>query len=253
MAFCRYCGRKLAEGETCSCRSQASAAASIPFTQRKVSALSLWKEYLSLLKAPASQSVSYVRSGNIVSSLLFFLMHAICSGLFAVLCIGKINSLINLGGSLTESLVLSKASAFFLTLVYSLLLSGILTLLTLAGGKLLRGDLRPQQALCLTSLRSVISIPIALLSCLFFFLNIPAGIILFFFAGLLGGIGFLTIGNDSIAGISRNRKVYLSIIIPILFVLIFLLFSTKALPTYLPSSIRDLFSMQNIIKYISAM
>ena len=172
MAFCRYCGRELQEGEVCSCRDQGETpkteVADAVSIQGKQIAGEAWKDFIRLLKSPASYAGSYVKSGNMVTAILFLVLQAICSSIFAVLCIGKINGLIGLGGSMTESLKFSSVGAFFLTLLYSILLSVALTALYLGGSKLLRGELSIRQALSAVSVRSVILVPVKLAGCLLF-------------------------------------------------------------------------------------
>ncbi len=117
MAFCRYCGRELQEGEVCSCRDQGETpkteVADAVSIQGKQIAGEAWKDFIRLLKSPASYAGSYVKSGNMVTAILFLVLQAICSSIFAVLCIGKINGLIGLGGSMTESLKFSSVGGFF--------------------------------------------------------------------------------------------------------------------------------------------
>mgnify|MGYP001024681536 CR=1 FL=1 len=256
MAFCRYCGRELQEGEVCSCRDQGETpkteVADAVSIQGKQIAGEAWKDFIRLLKSPASYAGSYVKSGNMVTAILFLVLQAICSSIFAVLCIGKINGLIGLGGSMTESLKFSSVGAFFLTLLYSILLSVALTALYLGGSKLLRGELSIQQALSAVSVRSVILVPVKLVGCLLFMLNIPAGIILFYCAGALAGMGFLGAGSEGVDGLSVDRRTYLTIAIAIAFALVFVLFAFWVFPTYIPSTIREFFSWENIIDTLTS-
>lgn len=265
MAFCRYCGRKLEEGELCNCKNQnenqeiqvsqdTSFQESQPIVtsadvsvQGKQIAGETWKEYVHILKAPISYGALYVQNANIITSLIFLLLHGICSGIFAVLCIGKINGLIGLGGSMTEGLKFSSLGSFFLTVVYSLILAVVLAGLYFVGAKLMKGQLSLQESLCVVSMRSVISVPVTLIGCLIFMLNIPAGIALYYSAGMLAGAIFLMAGSDGIIGVSCDRKAYLNIGIIIIFLVIFVVFASKALPSYIPSSIRETFSWENII------
>lgn len=254
MAFCRYCGRELKEGETCSCRGQNEAPKTSVGTLMGSSgtqvAGAVWQTFLLLLKHPMSRSRSYILSGNSVSALIFFVLQGICSGLFAILCVSKINSLIGLGGSLTENLQFSGVSAFFLTLVYSILLSVILSALCFAGSKLFRGEIGFQNALCAASMRSVISVPVSLLGCLFLLLNVPAGFLIFYGIGLLAGVSFLTAGIYGVSNINPDRKIYFLLLVIVIFLLLFLLFASKALFTYIPSSIRNLFSWETLVGYL---
>ena len=85
MAFCRYCGRELQEGEVCSCRDQGETpkteVADAVSIQGKQIAGEAWKDFIRLLKSPASYAGSYVKSGNMVTAILFLVLQAICSGI----------------------------------------------------------------------------------------------------------------------------------------------------------------------------
>lgn len=255
MAFCRFCGRELADGEECPCQTQSSS--SIPTTPSSIQPQQIisltWSDFLQLLKHPSSSGRAYIYSGNIISPVIFLLLQGICSGIFSILCIGKINGLVALGGSFTENLKFSAPGAFFLTLFYSLLLSAVLLGLFLGLSKLFRFQLTVPQALCIISMRSVILIPITLFNCLVFLLNIPAGIVCFYFIGALSGVDFLYAGAETALDSNPNRKVYLMLVVTVLFTLIFLIFGSWALPSYVPSSIRDLFSWEGILNQLSSM
>lgn len=255
MPFCRYCGRKLEEGEHCTCHEQAGKVSADLLNKTDMQGKQLigaaWKDFTCLLKMPTTYGALYIQRENYIAALIFLVLHGICSGIFATLCIGKINGLISLGGSLTEKLKFSSVGAFFLTLLYSVILASILACLFLGIGKVMKGQITFQKALCIASLRSVISVPVILVSCLIFLLNIPAGIVVYYCAGTLLGASFLEAGAEGILGISKDRKFYLAILVIVLFVFLFLLFASMVWPNYIPASIRDAFSFDNIVNALS--
>lgn len=259
MAFCKYCGRKLEDGEVCHCKDEvntsaeaaapsveatatttetAAAAAtstfeskfealkSAPATQQaKEFGTAAWKQYLLLLKAPATNAASYIRSANIANAIAFMVMHALCSSIFALICVSKINSFIGIGGSYTAALKLSGAGAFFQTLLYSLILAVALAGLFLGAAKLMHTEMRFQEALCIASMRSVISIPVVLVSCILMFINIPIGTVCFYLLGTLAGVVFLMAATNTINGLSADRKVYFNLAVILIFVVVSLVFA----------------------------
>ena len=280
MAFCRYCGRKLEDGEICTCQqaqqNQAQAqqqaapqqnvqyqapqqAAAQPGGAPAVSVQgkqvldALLKDLIDLVKAPGTSAQGYVRRGDVTVSVIFLLLQGICSAIFALFCIGKINSLIALGGSMTQNIKFSGVGAFFLTLLYTVIFEAVLAGLYFGVGKLLGGQLRFQEALSIVSMRSVILVPVILVSCLVFLLNISAGIVFYYFAGALAGVIFLVAGSSGIANLTPDRKVYLNLIVTVVFTLIFLFLGTKLLPSYVPSSLREFFSTDNLMNMLSNM
>lgn len=280
MAFCRYCGRKLEDGEVCTCQqaqqNQAQAqqqaapqqnvqyqapqqaapqpgAAPAVSVQGKQVLDALLKDLIDLVKAPGTSAQGYVRRGDVTVSVIFLLLQGICSAIFALFCIGKINSLIALGGSMTQNIKFSGVGAFFLTLLYTVIFEAVLAGLYFGVGKLLGGQLRFQEALSIVSMRSVILVPVILVSCLVFLLNISAGIVFYYFAGALAGVIFLVAGSNGIANLTPDRKVYLNLIVTVVFTLIFLFLGTKLLPSYVPSSLREFFSTDNLMNMLSNM
>lgn len=280
MAFCRYCGRKLEDGEVCTCQqaqqNQAQAqqqaapqqnvqqaapqqaapqpgAAPAVSVQGKQVLDALLKDLVGLVKAPATTASGYVRRGDVTVSVIFLLLQGICSAIFALFCIGKINGLIALGGNMTQNIKFSGVGAFFLTLLYTVLFEAVLAGLYFGVGKLLGGQLRFQEALSIVSMRSVILVPVILVSCLVFLLNIAAGIVFYYCAGALAGVVFLMAGSNGIANLTPDRKVYLNLIAIVIFTLIFLFLGTKLLPSYVPSSLREFFSTDNLMNMLSNM
>ena len=256
MAFCRYCGRKLEDGEVCTCQqaqqNQAQApqqaapqpgAAPVVSAQGKQVMDALLKDLVGLVKAPATTAPGYVRRGDVTVSVIFLLLQGICSAIFALFCIGKINSLIALGGSMTQNIKFSGVGAFFLTLLYTVIFEAVLVGLYFGVGKLLGGQLRFQEALSIVSMRSVILVPVILISCLVFY----------YFAGALAGVIFLVAGSNGIVNLTPDRKVYLNLIVTVVFTLIFLFLGTKLLPSYVPSSLREFFSTDNLMNILSNM
>ena len=73
-----------------------------------------------------------------------------------------------------------------------------------------------------------------LVSCLVFLLNISAGIVFYFCAGALAGVTFLVAGSSGIANLSPNRKVYLNLIVTVVFTLIFLFREQSCCPAMCP-------------------
>ena len=261
MAFCKYCGKKLEEGEVCNCRQAgafsgsetagndqqaASQHAQIPpiqtdkiIAQSKNIAKQVIDQFLAVFRAPATAGAACVQQGNLAVSCIFLALQAICSGLFAVLCIGKINKLISFGGLLQHDFLFSSLGAFFLTFLYSALLSVLLALLFFGGAKLLKGEISFQKALAFASARSIVSAPVILLGCLIFMASTSFGLL--FYAALcpLTAVLFLVPACDGIGGLNRNRKIYLLVGVLAVFTILFMLFASNLWSTYIPAEIKQ--------------
>lgn len=282
MAFCKYCGRQLAEGEVCTCQSaqaestpiqetqptqQAAApiqgtqptqqAGSIQYSeqlqnitgQTKEMAGSLWKIFVDIIKNPSDAGTNYVRIGNLTNAVAFLIIQAIASGLFAICCVSKINGLIGLGGSYTAALKFSGAQAFFLTILYSVILSVINAGLLLAAVKIAKGTINFQTALSATSIRSIILVPIVLVSCILFFINPATGIGVFVISFIICNM-FMMLPMRGIGGLNDSKIIYTAIAVMIASLIIFVIFASKAATTYVPSSIKNMLSGDSILELI---
>ncbi len=261
MAFCRYCGRELEDGEVCSCRQETTTSTEAPSEspvngskaapsaeQVKSIALNVWSKFVALLKAPATGSAAYVHEGDLTASISFIVVHALCSAIFAALWIGKLNGIVAMGGSFTSSLKFSGVGAFFQTIAYSLILAVILAGLFMGGAKLLHVQLRFQEALAIASMRSVISIPVVLVSCILMLFSAPVGVVCFYGIGALAAACFLMLAGESIGNLSRDRKAYLVTAVIVVFVVVFALLAKLVLKNYIPSNIGNLFSFGSMFR-----
>lgn len=265
MPYCKFCGKKLEDGEICTCIDTASAhekifsdvasnesgsnkekAAQVA-AQSKAIASNVWKEWLELLKAPTQQGPSFVQNGNPVTAVLFIVLQAIFAGLFAVIFVRKINGLIGIGGMFTQSLLFSGGKAFFLTLLYSIILSALLTVLYFLSCKVVRKPASLPSILRLTSMRSVISIPVTMISILLSLLNVPVGLIVFYFVGMLASAFFLHTGFSGLTDLKPDRSLYLTLIVLVLFILLFFLFASMVAKSYVPAAMKGMGSLNNLL------
>ncbi len=280
MAFCKYCGKELEDGEVCNCRqnaqtppeggadapetaSTASAGASsvsgtvaafaeaakqsAAVEQGKKAAMNIFSQAMPLLKAPATNAASFIGKEDVFSSGILMALHGLCSSIFAAIFIGKINSLIGIGGSFMESLKLSGVGGFFQTWAYSLILAVAFAGICLGLTKLMKGQLNFKQALGVAAMRSVISIPVVLVSCLLLLINMTAGIVCFYIIGTLAGICFFATAIHETSSLSSDKKVYLVLAVTVVFILVSLVFAKLVCQNYLPAALKGSFSLDDIM------
>ncbi len=202
----------------------------------------VFDELFRLWKAPAMESPLYIQSGNWVVALGFILLQGICAGVFAAFCVREINGVIAIGGSFTESVMFSGVKAFFLALLYSVVLSVVFAGLLLVAGKIVKSTLTPQEAACMASLRAIVLAPLSLFSCVVFLFSIPAGLIVFYLVGTVAGVCSMAVALESRTLGNRNQKVYLLIAVAVIFLIVYLLFAGLALPSFYPPRLRILFA-----------
>lgn len=278
MAFCTQCGRELKEGEICECQkmratnvaaanavaanaaaANAAGTADSGTDQAKTTDFSktasqvLNSEYankvkseakgaganlLGILKAPVTNGIAFVKETDFKQAIYFIVCQAVLSCVFALELIGKINKLIGIGGSYLDSYKFSYIVGFFLTLLFSLIFSALYAALLLAGAKIVKCELNWMEALKIAGIRSVITSAMIILAIIFSLINVGFGIAIYYLA-ILPAVCFTVPVLLGCAEEKRDRMVYISLIVFLIFIAITVFIMSKAAVLYLPSSIRN--------------
>ena len=284
MAFCKFCGKQLAEGEICSCP-QAQAAAGITQTPvqnevpveapapeapvqtapqvqplagdaanqaqggitiqvpniSKDDVKGAWKGVLGIFKAPYTGAAEFVAGDNKMVSVVFILIQAILSSVFACICIGKINDLIGMGGKWLEDYKFSGVKAFFFTLLMSVVFSALYIGIAFCVAKIFRIGANIFNAIQMAAVRSVALTPVIILSWIIMALNAEYGIIVFAFGALFSV--FITFNYMAkLSGFAGDKNVYVMLVLNVLFGIIVAFLMAKTCVVYLPSELKELSS-----------
>ncbi len=267
MAFCRYCGKKLEDGEVCTCQQSAEAAGnpaaetaaagtatfaqtikqSEAVEQGKKVAMNVFSQFVSLLKAPASNAAAFIRKADVVASVILLALQGLFSAIFAAILVGNVNDLIGIAGRYAKELKISGVGVFFQVWIYSILLSVVFAGLYLGATKLLKGQLNFKEALSVVAMRSVIVIPVTLVACLLGLMNVTLGMVFFYIVGTLVGMSFFTIAHNSISDLTPDKKAYAALAVFVVFVLVSLLFAKVVSAGFMPSVLKGGFSMGGVM------
>lgn len=296
MAFCKFCGKQLQEGEVCSCQVNAqqptgtvNTAApvqpaapaqpnpaqptdstpvqpnpaqptgntpvqpSVTITLPNKDAVSnVAKKVVStitnVLKHPSTEGKAFVASGDKNTAIGIIVIQAIISSIFSMIVIGKINSLLGFAGSYMSEYKFSGVKAFFVTLLFSLIFSVIMAALLYVVAIILKLATNLNQILATVAVRSIALLPVIVLACIFFFINVGVGFALFYGSILLAMI-FLLEAVKGIPNMQDNKASYAVFGVIVVFIILFMLIGTKvALNMYLPKSVRDMMSGGSIIE-----
>lgn len=265
MAFCKYCGKELKEGEICGCQissatktvesSQIEAASETAEAPQKskgtvnlsvpdkemVTATSkkVLNRFIGIIKKPATEGTAFVAKGDSIVSLCLIVLQACFSAIFSMFVIAKINGLINLGGNFLRNYKFSLAKAFFITLLFSILFSVLLILLFRIAALIMKAKTSWCQLMSLVAVRSIALLPLILVGCVFFLINPVVGIVVFYCSGLLG-LCFMLSAIRGIERMDNDRAVYIVFVVTIVFMLISSCIASKAAILYLPDALRDL-------------
>ena len=297
MAFCKYCGKELQDGEVCTCQESVAAAqaasaaeaAPVPEAAPAPQAASATeaapapetasapqaapaggtsgagaqvpsidtekllgsvkeaaKGFLNIFARPATAGREFVANTNLTASLFIIIVQVLLSSFFALILAARINSMVRktLGlaasflGMGTKVTVISGAKAFFLTLLFSILASGLLLLLFLLASLILKAQASWKQLVALVAVRSVAIAPFILLSWFLALINPIVGTCLFFGSFLLA-MTFLQESVKGIEGFKDNKALYAVFIVMIIFILVCYFVLSKTAGWFLSSSITD--------------
>lgn len=276
MAFCKYCGKELKEGERCDCQvsstpktvegSQTEAAAEAAEAPQTASAEAaetpqrsrvtvnlsvpdkeivaaasrkVLNRFAGIIKKPATEGTAFVAKGDRTVSLCLIVLQACLSAIFSMFVIAKINGLINLGGSYLRNYRFSQAKAFFITMLFSILFSILLILLFRVAALIMKAKTSWCQLMALAAVRSIALLPLILVGCVFFLMNPVVGIVIFYCSGLLG-LCFMLSAIRGIEGMDNDKAVYIVFVVTIVFMLISSFIASKAAILYLPDALRNL-------------
>lgn len=263
MAFCKYCGRQLSDGEVCNCpdslaqgiqpdvESPAPAQNPTPTSGPSINISLPDKEtvlgvvnntlasFLNVLKDPAGGGRTFVQTAKLPVSLALVGVQAILSAIFSLLVVGQINNLIGLGGAFLAQYKFSGLAAFFLTLIFSVILSAVLALLYKGVTLIFKLKTSWEQVAAMAAIRSIAVIPCIVLACVLFLINLGLGVAVFYGSTLLA-LCFLLEATKGISGIPEKNVLYTVFGVMVVFLMIGAIIAANAYPLYVPSSIKGI-------------
>lgn len=102
-----------------------------------------WKNLLGIFKSPAQEGRAYVAESDMTVSLILIVLQAVIAGLFGLICTTRINAAFSGITSYFSSnkYQVSNAKGFFVTLIFSVVLSAVFALIFFAAGKIVKADI----------------------------------------------------------------------------------------------------------------
>lgn len=174
MAFCKYCGTQLEEGQSCTCaQSQEPQQATInqqttnnpqiniQIDKEKITNISqsFIATVINVFKSPVTGARGFVRSGNLAVSLVIIAIQAILTSLIFTVMAGKINDLIPM------ITLLPVEKVFFSSLAISLLSSlGFAGLMFVVDSLIFKGTSSFKSMCGVSATNSLISAPFVILA-----------------------------------------------------------------------------------------
>lgn len=251
MAFCKFCGKALQEGEVCNCQASqaantgAPAPAPVPAPAQpaaptpapgtttvtvtlpskdavSAAAKNIFSTILNVLTHPASGGRTFVQNANKLVAIGIMGVHAIISSIFSIIVIARVNSALDLSGDYK----LSGIKAFFVTLLFSIIFSVLITVLVLAATKIIKVSASLDQVMSIASVRSIICIPLTIISCVLILINTGWGLGLYYGSILLVAI-FLLEAIRGLGDVPEDKVVYAVSGVIVVFGILFVLIGSK--------------------------
>ncbi|MCR2048423.1 hypothetical protein NSB25_14100 [Acetatifactor muris] len=194
---------------------------------------------LAVLKQPATEGRKFVEKGDKIAAIGIIAVQTLFSCLFSIIMVSRVNLALDLG----KDYKFSGLKAFFLTLLFSLIFSGIMLLLLWGAAIIMKASTNLEQILSLTAVRSIGLLPMIILGNVFMIINTPTtislGLVLYYGSFFLATV-FLLGAVKGLTGVKDDLASYVVFGVMVVFILLFWLIGTKmALSLYIPGSIRD--------------
>ena len=165
-----------------------------PKPKSKFDIQAMAKNYLQILLKPKSVGRAFVKEANIITAFIFIALQAICSGLFAVIFFGKINSLAKTQMLTWDSDYLSMFDLykfplfkdFFITVIASVVLTCIVAIVVWGMTSAFKGKTTFIEAISAVAVRCVAKTPVILVALLLGLINIGLGMLFFMLSAIAG-------------------------------------------------------------------
>lgn len=256
MAFCKYCGKKLEEGEVCNCeRAEAAreayrASVKIPVMQKNEESNSntgksvgsntvnsLVEQFTKIWREPADEGRLFVKTQKSKYALYFIIIQALLAG---VLTIVQIQALTE--APLIFEFVATYAILFLVFFIGTVLVSAIFTIVIFGGLRVVKATESIKTVICLIAMRSIAAIPFNLVAIIVTLINQPLGLLINLIPCIVSLI-FMVQGFNGIESISENKRVHFIWIIILITILTMILLPCLILRISISTALSEILRM----------
>lgn len=255
--YCSKCGRVLKKGEVCDC--SADEVQYIKPNQEKKEKndrfIGIWESFFNILVCPIEAGRKFVLKTDMLANVLFMLLQAIISGVFAVLISSKKNEKLaqkyksdmfdnfdfDIGGyssKLKSTGKLQLDKNFFMTVGFSLLITFALAFILYIVLKIVKLNLKFENILSIIVIKTV---PISVLdcvACVTLTFSSAVGWVLFLLSGIIGIIYVVSVYN-SVVAIADNKKMLIFVVTFSIFFILLWIFVRNVALYYVPVSLQE--------------
>lgn len=206
-----------------------------------VGALSqIWVKFLMICKKPVTAGREFIKTATMMEIMIFILIQGICSGLFAAVEINRINYFMKSKMGEYEDLItkylFSGIKGFFVTLMFSVLISVIFAAVIFCVLKIKKESVDFREVLGIVSVRSAVEAPVIFVAAILLFVYIPVAGMLFYISSLIG-IFIVAFLLSQYEKVGEDYTVYIMIAVVIVMLFVYYIVTVKGIRLYLPSAI----------------
>ncbi|MCR4802251.1 MAG: DUF4175 domain-containing protein [Lachnospiraceae bacterium] len=200
------------------------------------------KTFLDILKAPFTAGTTFINESNHVTSIGFVVLQAILVAIYACILCSSANKLLSISSFLySADTSINYVSAFTLTLLGSLIMTAARTGALTIGTSILKGNADWKKCLCICGVRATCVSVLLAVSIIVTLMNSSYGSIVFIFSSIAGMAFSLPHVIESL-GLSKDKAIYLSIVVAFVLLIVMYIVFKIGLPLYLPKDLREGFN-----------
>ncbi len=263
MAFCKYCGSELQDGQLCGCdkavasrevkeapaqektaEAVAATTAAAPVAANaqgaavvqevKNVALKTVGNIVNLIKAPVTAGAEFIKKADAKEAVTLVVLQAICAAIFACVLVGLYNK--GLGDyEYVLDMKFSGVKIFVFTVLFSLITSLVLAACNFVFFKLCKVAADWMMAVKVLAVRAAVLAPALLVAVVLFAMNEGMGIVFYMATVLLTAVLLYT-GLSAVEGVGKNKAVYAAFIITIISVVVIWILANKGFGLYAPEA-----------------
>lgn len=186
--------------------------------------------FINIVKNPIQTGKNMIAFADMQVIVSLIILQAVFSGFFSIAVMAKISG-ISMG-----YIKMPIARGFFVTVIFSSLLSFVLAALLLGGNLIIKNAVTYKQMLACVAVKSVLLVLTSLVSIIVFLL-IPSAGFFFFYTGSLWGMIAIALVMPKYVDGKEDKLVLIQFLSAILFLICFIIFAQMCWKAYIPDSV----------------
>jgi len=248
--YCPKCGKALKKGETCDCDATEKRYIQPNRRRKKTDSrlVKILESFYSILTSPIDAGRQFVLKTDMIANIIFMLLQAIVSGVFAFIISEKKNALIiskykdviseldDSGIEFSNSIHIEAEKNFFMTIAFSLLLTLALAVVLYLVLKALKLNLNFDNIVSIIVIKTVPVTVLDMVACASVTFSSTVGWIVFILSSIVGLIYSISVYN-SVVAINDNKRVLIYVLAFSIYFVLFVIFVINVAQYYVPDGL----------------